>query len=105
MERISNGVFTLFKLSPMVKLKDVRRLAQLARKAVSPTPEIEDTAKHCLERNWWTDLVIDDFTIGINGTKEHTAELSMIHPSKLKQDIKAMSVFIVLSVFRVTPAD
>lgn len=87
-EKVSDGVFTLFKLSPLVKLKDVRRLAQLARKAVSPDLEKVVLGKKCLEKDWWADLVMDNFTVGMGESTCHTVVLSMIHPSKAKQNIK-----------------
>lgn len=92
-EKVSDGVFTLFKLSPLVKMKDVRRLAQLARKAVSPDPEQGELGRKCLEKDWWADLVLDNFTLGMGGAKGHTTVLSMVHPSKVKQNIKTPLVF------------
>ena len=100
MEKVSDGVFTLFKLSSLVKMKDVRRLAQLARKAVSPDPE--KVGKKCLEKDWWADLVMDNFTVEMGELKGHTAVLSMIHPSRAKQNIKTPLVFKIENVFRVT---
>ncbi|KAF8418035.1 DNA replication regulator SLD3-domain-containing protein [Tirmania nivea] len=87
-EKVSDGVFTLFKLSPLVKMKDVRRLAQLARKAVPPDLEKVELGKKCLEKDWWADLLIDNFTAGMGEWKGHTTVLSMIYPSKAKQNIK-----------------
>jgi len=101
-EKVSDGVFTLFKLSPLVKMKDVRRLALLARKAVSPDSEKVEVGKKCLEKDWWADLVMDSFTVGMGGSKGHTAVLSMIHPGKAKQNIKTPLVFEIENVFRVT---
>lgn len=95
MERVAEGVFTLFKLSPLVKMKDVRRLAQLARKAQSPTPECVGVGKKCLEKDWWTDLVLGGCSTGMAGTKGQTAVLSMMHPSKQKHDIKSTFVLLV----------
>ncbi|KAF8440142.1 DNA replication regulator SLD3-domain-containing protein [Terfezia claveryi] len=73
-EKVSDGVFTLFKLSPLVKLKDVRRLAQLARKAVSPDLEKVVLGKKCLEKDWWADLVMDNFTVGMEPTPTEALE-------------------------------
>lgn len=101
MEKVSDGVFTLFKLSPLVKMKDVRRLAQLARKAVSLDPEKVELGKKCLGKDWWADLVMDNPTVGVGESKGHTAILSMMHPSKATQNIRPL-VFEVENVFRVT---
>ena len=100
-EKVSDGVFTLFKLSPLVKMRDVRRLAQLAKKAMPLDPEKVEPGKRCLEKDWWASLVMDNFTVGM-GESNHTAVLSMIHPSKAKQNIKTPLVFEIKIVFRVT---
>ena len=91
-ERVSEGVFTLFKLSPLVKMRDVRRLAQQARKAVSQAPECKGGCRQdILKKDWWADLAQSNIRVGLLGSESQTVVLSMIHPSKRKQNLKAKS--------------
>lgn len=94
-ERVSEGVFTLFKLSPLVKMKDVRRLAQQARKVISQTPEcLGDCGQDILKKDWWVGLAQTTFNVGLLGSGSQSVVLSMIHPSKINLKTKSENMKI-----------
>lgn len=65
MERISEGVYTLSKLSPNVKLKDVRKIGTMTRRIKPALPMAEEEGNKCLQKDWWADLVMDNISVSV----------------------------------------
>ena len=90
-ERIADGMFTLCKLSAHVKMKEVRRMAQLAKKALPASSDCADIGKESFQKQWWESLAIDTFAVGVVDPKGESVILSMMHHSKVKQRPEAIS--------------
>ncbi|KAL7274803.1 hypothetical protein RUND412_002278 [Rhizina undulata] len=65
LEKVKDGVYTLYKLSQQLKMKDVRKTVSVARKstAVCDILEADETPAARLEQDWWTGLVLPDFQL------------------------------------------
>ncbi|KAF8474702.1 DNA replication regulator SLD3-domain-containing protein [Kalaharituber pfeilii] len=86
-ERISEEAYTLYKLSPNVKMKEVRKLAQLTRKSHSPSPEVVDGRVINSSADWWAGLLMERLSLDKDCSKGRSVVLSMIHPSKAKLEL------------------
>ncbi|KAI5808842.1 DNA replication regulator SLD3-domain-containing protein [Peziza echinospora] len=107
-EKISEGVFTLCKLSANVKMGEVRRLAQIVRKPTLPAPEYVHPSKICPEKDWWTQILLDGFDLDAAGAGGgNSVVLSMMHPkTQPAQDVRLLSPPAEIVEFREpTPAE
>lgn len=78
-ERIKDGVYTLYKLSTQLKMKDVRKTFAQVKRFCQNSESLSsvDFSSNMLGSEWWSSLVVSDLSIENSYVPEPTFKLAI----------------------------